>query len=152
MIGRRKYLSGVWAAVFGGCSGIGERCGDSDTPGAGAKAPWAEVDSPADIVVSNARSTAVTATLTGHGNERTFTLGPTDDWVSDDILAEGEDATLTVTTPDGLAATIEWVPEDESTNRFCVFNIAPDRIRTGTSVKEADTPSATRSRRCASRA
>jgi hypothetical protein len=111
-----------------GRSGI--KTTDSD-PGA----PWGEPDSPADIVVSNVRSEAVTATLTVAGDEQTLSLGASDDWVSEEVLTEGEDATVTLTTPDGLSATVEWVPEDESTNRCCVFNVDPDRIRTDLFVK-----------------
>jgi hypothetical protein len=132
MLGRRAYLHALCIAVLGGC--LDGRSG-TETTASGARAPWGEPDSPADIVVSNARSDAVTATLTVAGDEQTLSLGASDDWVSEDVLTEGKDATVTLTTPDGLSATVEWVPEDESTNRCCVFNVDPDRIRKEIFVK-----------------
>lgn len=121
--------------MLGGCLGVTDESDESDTAGPGAKAPWAEADSPVDIVISNTRSEAVTATLTMAGDERTISIGVNDDWVSEDILMQGENATVTVATPDNLTATVKWIPEDESTNRICVFNIDPDRIRTDMFVK-----------------
>jgi hypothetical protein len=132
MLGRRAYLHALCIAVLGGC--LNGRSG-TETTASGVRAPWAQPDSPADIVVSNARSEAVTAALTVAGDEQTLSLGPNDDWVSEDVLTEGEDATVTLTTPDGLTATVEWAPEDESTNRCCVFNVDPERIRTDLFVK-----------------
>ncbi|WP_284014855.1 hypothetical protein [Halobaculum litoreum] len=135
MIRRRKYIHGLWITVLGGCVGIGGGSEQPDSPGPGAKAPWAEQESPADIIISNTRSESVTVTLSIDGDERSFPIGENDDWVSGDVFLTGEDGTVTVTTPDGLTASVDWVPEDESTNRVCVFNVDPDRIRTDMFVK-----------------
>jgi hypothetical protein len=132
MLERRSYLHALCIAALGGCL---DGRGGTKTTDSGAGAPWGEPDSPADIVVSNVRSEAVTATLTVAGDEQTLSLGASDDWVSEDVLTEGEDATVTLTTPDGLSATVEWVPEDKCTNRCCVFNIDPERIRKEIFVK-----------------
>lgn len=132
MLERRAYLHTLWLAALGGCSSR-IRAPDNNGPDPGA--PWGETDSPADIVVSNARSEPVTATLTAAGDERTLSLAANDDYVSGDVLANGETATVTLTTSDGLTASVEWIPEDESTNRCCVFNVDPTRIRTDVFVK-----------------
>lgn len=125
----------MWIVAFGGCLGALNGDVKSGATESGAKAPWAERDSSADIVVSNTRSESVNATLSIDENEQSLSIGANEDWVSEDILETREDGMVTVSTPDGLSATVEWVSEDESTNRICVFNIDPERIRTDMFVK-----------------
>ena len=129
---RRNLLYAVSIGVLSGCLSSIRRSEPSTSQhdSNGAAAPWARQESPVDVLVENFSTSTMAATVSVDGHKESITLGVSEEWVSDNILESGEDATIAVTTGNGLHATLSWMPENNGVNRIAQFKIRDNRIET----------------------
>lgn len=88
-------------------------------------------DGPADVVVSDGRKSTVEAVVSIGDRERSLTIPGRDQWVSDDVIGNGETTSVSVTTADGGETAIEWESERENEQiaRFAILDDESEPIR-----------------------
>lgn len=138
-----SIFSTVLALVVSGCQTIlsnGNKQANTTTNGnvsspSGNSPPWLRADSNTDIVVRNATVGKINATVTAVGQTTEISIKADQDWVSGDIIPNGESTTVTVSTESGRESETDWSAEEDNSN-VLIHVFTDDTIRTHIETKE----------------
>lgn len=92
----------------------------------GAPKPWFDPDSSVDIEIGNGVQADIEVTLTIDDYRRGISVPAEDQWLSEDIIDDGERPTITVATKN-LEARLRWKGERNNTG-IAVFVVRENRI------------------------
>ena len=112
---------------------VTDACRASASDAEGGAPPWLDPKHPADVVINNARESAVVASVSADGARREIELSGGDYWISDDFIPDGT-ATSVAVAVDDLSETLDWSPERDN-ERVATFVVTDGAIRGRTDEK-----------------
>lgn len=100
----------------------------------GAPAPWVDPSSESDIVLKNDAEEKITVQIEAGDLSKDISVEYSQNWVSGDIIDNGDSFEMTVSTNTGLKKTVQWSAEKKN-NQVAIFTIKDTRITGGVYTK-----------------